>query len=167
MPASASSSTPQPTLSKRGRHNAAFLDGGMRRILELFRDQWDPELNPEGIIVLGVADNALMRKELLQYFNTNRLKLTPPELTYGDRLFTSARLANALCRLFNEVPVGLDTHKPKVIKPVVPDHIVVGSGATGILDALFTVICDPGDGVLLSVPYYVSSERVWLDPTFH
>lgn len=96
-----------------------------------------------------------MRKEVLKWVNSDRLKLQPPELTYGDRISSSTRLVKALCTLFNDVPMGLDADKPKLIKPVVPDHIVVGSGATGILDALFLVLCNPGDGVLLSVPYYV------------
>lgn len=111
-------------------------------------------------MILGVADNALMRDELIQWFNADRLKLQPRELNYGDRLFSSVRLVDALCKLFNEVPMGLSTEKPHLVQEVKPEHIVVGSGATGILDALFTILCNPGDGVLLSVPYYVSaSER--------
>lgn len=141
-------------LSQRGQHNAKFLSGDMKRILALFRDQYDPDTNPKGIVVLGVADNALMRPELVDWFNDNRLHLTPNELNYGDRLFSSTRLVNGLCRLFNDVPVGLSTEPPKLIQPVEPDHIVVGSGASGILDALFTVLCNPGEGVLLSVPWY-------------
>ncbi|PWN26670.1 PLP-dependent transferase [Jaminaea rosea] len=141
-------------LSQRGDKNAAVVNGSLKNLLEIFRDQYDPKTNPSGIVIVGVADNSLMRKEVLRWINSDRLKLQPAELTYGDRIFSSTRLVNALCSLFNEVPMGLDTEKPKLIKQVVPDDIVVGSGATGILDALFTVLCNPGDGVLLSVPSY-------------
>lgn len=141
-------------LSSRGQKNSKFLSGPIKKVAAVFRDQYDSELNPNGIVVLGVADNALMRGELLKFFNTDRLHLTGPELTYGDRFFTSTRLITALCKLFNDTPVGLDKDKPKLIKKVTADDIVVGSGATGILDALFMMLCNPGEGVLLSVPYY-------------
>lgn len=97
-----------------------------------------------------------MRNEVLRWINSDRLRMKAAELNYGDRFFTSTRLVEALCGLINEIPVGLSLEKPKLIEKVAPDQIVVGSGATGLLDALFTVLCDPGDGVLLSVPYYVS-----------
>lgn len=114
------------------------------------------QTNPEGIVIAGVADNALMRNEVLRYINSDRLRMKAAELNYGDRFFTSTRMVEALCGLINEIPVGLSLEKPKLIEKVTPDQIVVGSGATGLLDALFTVLCDPGDGILLSVPYYVS-----------
>lgn len=114
------------------------------------------QTNPEGIVIAGVADNALMRNEVLRWINSDRLRMKAAELNYGDRFFTSTRLVEALCGLINEIPVGLSLEKPKLIEKVTPDQIVVGSGATGLLDALFTVLCDPGDGILLSVPYYVS-----------
>lgn len=149
--ATASSSS---LLSSRGQKNSKFLSGPIKKVAAVFRDQYDSELNPNGIVVLGVADNALMRGELLKFFNTDRLHSTGPELTYGDRFFTSTRLITALCKLFNDTPVGLDKEKPKLIKTVTADDVVVGSGATGILDALFMMLCNPGEGVLLSVPYY-------------
>ncbi|CAO1625630.1 unnamed protein product [Parajaminaea phylloscopi] len=142
------------SLSDRGRRNAAKIDGGLKGLLEIFRNPYDPKTNPDGVVIAGLADNALLREELLQWFNNDRLKLEGPELTYGDRFFASTRLIDALCKLFNEVPVGLSHEKPKVIQKVERDNIVVGSGASGILDALFYVLCNPKEGVLLSVPYY-------------
>lgn len=97
-----------------------------------------------------------MRSELVSWLSSDKLKLQGPELNYGDRIFSSTRLVKAICRLCNDVPVGLSQEKPKLVQEVQPDHIVVAPGATGILDSLFYVLCDPGDGILLSTPYYVS-----------
>lgn len=106
-----------------------------------------------------MADNSLCRKELVDFFNAQgRLNLEPRDLTYADRIFASARLIKALERLINTVPDGLhqgdDWVPPRV--PVEEKHMIVGSGATGVLDSLFWALCEPGDGVLISVPYYVS-----------
>ncbi|CAO1616563.1 unnamed protein product [Sympodiomycopsis kandeliae] len=139
-------------LSRLGRRNADWVKHNLK--VDMFGNQYDPVTNPDGIVILGVADNALMRDELVEYFNADRLKLRPSELNYGDRLFATQRLVKALCNMFNKVPVGLSKEKPKVIREVTMDHIVVGSGATGILDALFSILCNPHEGVLLSVPYY-------------
>lgn len=106
-----------------------------------------------------------MRPELLQYFNHNRLSLHPGELTYGDRIFTSARLLDALCNLFDNVPDGIPAGEPSKklphgapgpsnIEPVKPEHLIIGTGASGILDGLFWSTCDESDGILLSTPYY-------------
>lgn len=88
--------------------------------------------------------------------------MEPRDLTYADRFFASARLIRALIRLINNVPDGLHSKEDWIapLKPVKEEHIFVGSGATGVLDALFWAICDPGDGVLLSVPYYVRTFTV-------
>jgi histidinol-phosphate/aromatic aminotransferase/cobyric acid decarboxylase-like protein len=112
-------------------------------------------------VICGIADNSLCRKELVDFFNAEgRLNLEPRDLTYADRLFSSARLIKALIKLINTVPDGLHSADDWVapIKPVKDEHIFVGSGATGVLDALFWALCDPGDGVLISVPYYVRAK---------
>ncbi|PWN47858.1 PLP-dependent transferase [Violaceomyces palustris] len=146
-------------------------------ILAVFRDLFDPDANPNGIVNLGIADNSLCRQELIkpmsqveayriigsthksQYFNQNRLSLSAPELTYPNRVHSSARLLDAICHLVNDVPnasfrdpSGVAAPKPFV--RVKPEHIAVGPGATSVLDTLFWCLCNAGDGVLMSVPYY-------------
>ena len=44
--------------------------------------------------------------------------------------------------------------------PVKPDHIVVASGCKQALFALFQCLCDPGDEVILPVPYWVSYKQI-------
>ena len=144
------------TLSRRGAQGAQSFEipEGLKRML---RNQYDPDTNPNGVINAGIADNSLCRTELLNYFLAkDRLKLLPADITYADRFTSSTRLLEALSDLFNErTPDWPDNSaSPLPIKKVEPDHIAIASGATGILDELFWNICDEGDGVLLSAPYY-------------
>lgn len=144
------------TLSQRGAHGATSFDlpEGIKRLLA---NMYDPVSNPDGIINAGIADNSLCRTELLEYFLAkDRLKLSPADLTYADRFTTSTRLLKSLSKLFNErSPDWPDKEEsPLPLKKVTPDQIAIASGATGILDELFWNICDEGDGVLLSAPYY-------------
>ncbi|EPQ27755.1 uncharacterized protein PFL1_04892 [Pseudozyma flocculosa PF-1] len=142
-PQSSSNSNSNSTLSGRGRQNASFINEKVEAIFELMRDLFDPETNPNGIVNLGVADNALCRNELLQ-------------LTYADRMTASSRLFKAIAGLFNtKTPDYPESNRsPLPLLGVEPEHIAIGSGATGILDQLFWALCDHGDGVLLSTPYY-------------
>ncbi|CDW97454.1 hypothetical protein [Sporisorium scitamineum] len=144
------------TLSRRGAAGGtAFkIPEGLKRMLA---NMYDPVTNPNGIINAGIADNSLCRAELLQYFLAkDRLKLSHADLTYADRFTTSTRLLEAISGLFNQRQPDWpnDTASPLPLKKVLPDHIAIASGATGILDELFWNICDVGDGVLLSAPYY-------------
>ncbi|PWN40024.1 PLP-dependent transferase [Ceraceosorus guamensis] len=156
---SASSSGPRANLSTRGARNAAeFAD--FARKMSLARNVYDERDNPTGIVILGVADNGLLRGQLLKFFNAQgNLDLNARELTYADRIFASQRLLVALCKLFNEVPDGVPPltgqhHHTRLITALEPEHIIIGSGATGILDNASWALCDAGDGILLSVPAY-------------
>ncbi|TKY88358.1 hypothetical protein EX895_002710 [Sporisorium graminicola] len=145
-----------PTLSRRGAAGGTSfkIPEGLKRMLA---NMYDPVTNPDGIINAGIADNSLCRSELLHYFLAkDRLKLSHADLTYADRFTTSTRLLEAISDLFNQrQPDWPDnTASPLPLTKVVPDHIAIASGATGILDELFWNICDVGDGVLLSAPYY-------------
>lgn len=143
------------TLSRRGAVGSQFkLPEGFRRLLA---NMYDPVTNPNGIINAGIADNSLCRTELLEFFLAkDRLQLSPADMTYANRLTSSTRLLEAIASLFNEYkpdwPEG--DASPLPIKKVEVDHLAIGSGATGVLDELFWNLCDEGDGVLLSAPYY-------------
>lgn len=156
----------QSGLSQRGSRNAQEIQGKLEKMMEVIQHQWTPE-NPSGIVILGIADNSLMRNELVEYFNTpGRLQLEARDLTYADRIFASARTVDAVRRLFNEVPDGfygdyqLKEEWTPPLKKVEREHLIIGSGATGILDATFWALANKGDGILVSVPYYVSSSSV-------
>lgn len=149
------------TLSRRGAQGAAGYDlpEGLKRLLT---NMYDPRTNPNGIINAGIADNSLCRAELLGYFLAkDRLQLSAGDLTYADRFTVSSRLLKAIAKLLNErTPDWPESaHSPLPVDKITEDHIAIASGATGILDQLFWNLCDDGDGVLLSVPYYNAFDR--------
>ena len=38
--------------------------------------------------------------------------------------------------------------------PVAPDDLIIVSGATAALDIAATVLCDPGEAIIVPSPYY-------------
>src|SRR4051794_35100336 len=47
-----------------------------------FHNQYDPITNPDGIVALAIAENKLMRREIVDHIN-NHMNITPWHLTYG------------------------------------------------------------------------------------
>ncbi|PWN34512.1 PLP-dependent transferase [Meira miltonrushii] len=151
----------QPTakngLSRRGLKDLEEMSGRVAILLKMFANQFDAKSNPDGIVVLGIADNSLCRTELVEFFTSpGRLQLEPRDLTYADHFYASTRVLKAIAGLYNDVPDGLYSEKDwkPPLKRVEEGHILVGNGATEIIDACFWDLCDEGDGVLLSAPYY-------------
>lgn len=145
-------------LSKRGLRNLFEIEAVIGRFL----DQRSSSENPGGPIPMSQADNQLMRPELVEFFNApGRLGLKPQDLTYADQGMCSKRLLIAICKLVNTIPDGFffedDKRErwPKPITEIKPEHIVVGNGVTGILDAVFWALLDDEEGLLVSQPHYV------------
>lgn len=69
-----------------------------------------------------------------------------PSTQYGSALTGSLRLFAALRHFFG---VYFDARTP-----VLPEHIIAGTGCSSILDALAAVLADPGDGILCARPHY-------------
>ncbi|KAE8243556.1 hypothetical protein A4X06_0g6234 [Tilletia controversa] len=149
-------------LSQRGSDAAASM-AGMSRMGDAISNIYDPRTNPDGVVFLGLADNALVREELLEYLNSRPPHLVGPELSYPDRVCAQTSLLRALAHLYNSVPDGVDystfeAHR-KPLLPVTEDHIIVSSGAAGVIDGLCFCIAGEGDGILISSPYYNGFDR--------
>lgn len=86
-----------------------------------------------------------MTDELLKYFRTH-FYLTAYDFSYGTALCGSLRLFKALALLF-------DTYF-HARTPVIKEHIISGVGCGSVIDHLVGVLCDPGDGILVSAPFY-------------
>ncbi|CAO1615186.1 unnamed protein product [Parajaminaea phylloscopi] len=135
-----------PQLSTRGRAHAASITPFWTVFDTVLRDVHCPQRNPRGIINMGIANNSLMEKELLQYLATH-LELDPTDLTYGTSLHGSTRLFAALTKHFNR-----SVFAP--VTPVTSQHLLTGPGCGPLLDQLFEHLADPGEGVLVAAPYY-------------
>lgn len=98
-----------------------------------------------GILNLGSAENRLMTKELVERLNKTPLQITPAMLAYGT-YHGSQRLRETVADHMNR------TFMP--VEPLKAVHITVFAGCASTLSALFQVLCDPGDGVLIPAPLF-------------
>ncbi len=103
---------------------------------------YHPQQRPDGYLNLGTAENRLVW-DLLAPRLTARRPLTAADTRYGPLHGTQAfreqiaRYLTGVCR--TEVDA---------------DHLVVVSGVTGALDIIASVLCDPGDAIVVPAPYY-------------
>ncbi|BGP56596.1 hypothetical protein JCM8202v2_004222 [Rhodotorula sphaerocarpa] len=131
-----------PTLSSRGQRS--LVRPPLLRC-SLFNCQYNACLNQSGLLNLGVAENSLCLDWLTEFFQSH-FSLDYTDFTYGSALTGSLRLFAALRHFFD---VYFDARTP-----VLPEHIIAGTGCSSILDALAAVLADPGDGILCARPHY-------------
>ncbi|KAF7984899.1 hypothetical protein HWV62_10905 [Athelia sp. TMB] len=114
---------------------------------------YDKEHNPNGTIFwLGIAENSLMSKELIQYMEAH-FHLTPSHLKYRNSLHNG---------YVNYTGISLPLYFNTYFKPlheVLPRHVVPGNGLGSLLAQFVWSVCDKGEGVLLPTPYYADYPR--------
>ncbi|KIX06133.1 uncharacterized protein Z518_04107 [Rhinocladiella mackenziei CBS 650.93] len=111
-----------------------------------FYNQYDPETNPEGIVALAVAENKLMRDEIVNHVNTN-MNVNPWHLTYGQGPAGSTALRKALATFV------ADNFQPST--EINESHICICNGAGSAVDNMAFCVGEPGDGILVGRPLYV------------
>ncbi|KAG0098009.1 hypothetical protein BGZ93_001391 [Podila epicladia] len=109
-----------------------MLDG----VRKVNSNKYDAVANPSGIINLGVAENQLMTKELTEIL-----------FGYGESPSGSKKLRehfanNIFNRYFNPV------------EPVSFDQMVLSAGCSATVDNFTFCVCDPGEGILITTPFY-------------
>jgi len=114
-------------------------------IEEALDNPWSPQ-NPDGTVVMRLAENSLMHDEI-----SERIRRIPPveriqHLTYGRGPRGSLRLRKAVAALMNSEFGARET--------VTYDEVIVMSGVTSVTDALIWSICNEGDGILIPRPFY-------------
>src|SRR5947209_11602562 len=136
------------SLSARGAEAAG--PGETQLILDVISNLYDAETNLDGYVSLGIAENALMHREMAQYSNIT-FDLPEAALTYGDGASGSKRLRAAISHFVNR-------HFDPVC-PVKPEHLNVSNGVTASIEGCAFALGDHGDGFLLGQPYYGSFLR--------
>ncbi|EXJ95563.1 hypothetical protein A1O1_00685 [Capronia coronata CBS 617.96] len=111
-----------------------------------FHNQYDRDLNPEGIVALAVAENKLMRDEIVQHINMH-MNIKPVHLTYGEGPAGSSALRSAVASFVTEV------FRPSM--EITEKHICICNGAGSAVDDLAFCIGEPGEGILVGRPLYV------------
>ncbi|OJJ57415.1 hypothetical protein ASPSYDRAFT_58955 [Aspergillus sydowii CBS 593.65] len=140
--------SPSDTISARGRS----LEPKVPVFFDVLNNLWDPELNPDGIVNLGLAENALMQTEMKQFINSQ-----PPveshALTYGDGFSGSKKLKASVCHFLNR------HFRP--FTPLLPEHLCITSGASNALENCGWGLCDPGDYILVGRPYWTTFRTIF------
>ncbi|KAG0352471.1 hypothetical protein BG005_008061 [Podila minutissima] len=135
-----------PRLSTRAQENLTgpniMLDG----VRKVNSNKYDAVANPNGIINLGVAENQLMTKELTEIMGTVD-HVDPKLFGYGESPSGSRKLrehfaSNIFNRYFNPV------------EPVSFDQMVLSAGCSATVDNFTFCVCDPGEGILITTPFY-------------
>jgi aspartate/methionine/tyrosine aminotransferase len=132
-------------LSTRGAEAAA--PSGNQQLFDVWSNLYDAETNPDGYVSLGVAENALMHEEMVQYIKDS-FNLGEDALTYGEGASGSKRLRAAVSHFVNR-------HFGPV-SPVKAEHVNVSNGVTTSIEGCAFALGNEGDGFLLGQPYYGS-----------
>ncbi|KAG0239692.1 hypothetical protein BGX31_002543 [Mortierella sp. GBA43] len=123
-------------LSERAQENLHGTNVMIEGVIRANANKFHIKSNPGGIINLGVAENQLMTKELSEIL-----------FGYGESPSGSKLLRNHLANnVFNRY---FAPHEP-----VRAEHIVVAAGCSAIIDNFTFCVCDPGDGILITTPFY-------------
>ncbi|PLW30899.1 hypothetical protein PCASD_15478 [Puccinia coronata f. sp. avenae] len=135
--------------SNLSRRSTQQLTGKTNAIAKATADAWkdiySADQNPNGVINLGVAENSLMQDVMVKRLKGKFSRLEPQLLNYQS-LGGSRPFKEAMCRILNQYF--------NTALPVAPEHILCASGVTAAISQLMYVICDEGEGVLISKPYY-------------
>ncbi|NWW54077.1 1A1L1 protein, partial [Pedionomus torquatus] len=135
-----------PYLSARGNIANVFLGSTEEGYKAYHADKYDEDKNPNGIINFGTSENKLcfdlMSKRLTQ---TDMNVVEPSLLQYPDwkgHMFLREEVARFL------------TYYCKAPAPLKAENVIVLNGCGSLFSALATVLCDPGEAVLIATPFY-------------
>ncbi|KAK9704542.1 hypothetical protein K7432_010122 [Basidiobolus ranarum] len=133
-----------PQLSKRSQLAKNIPTPLIKGTTRFAQNSYDPIENPSGIVSLGVAENSLMHEDLSKRLST-LMTFKKKLLCYGT-YYGSEELRKCVASLFNR-----NLHPTK---PISSKHLTIHNGAGPALDQLTFALCDPGDGILITTPYY-------------
>ena len=129
-------------ISKRARRWASQDSYLVRAHFECARDPFDPQTNPGGFVNFGTAENHLMFDAIAPLLREG-VEWHEKD-THYDELHGAGYLREAVAGFMSR----------RAGRRVSPDHLVLATGATAILEMLAFVLCDPGDAILIPAPYY-------------
>eukprot|EP01046_Picozoa_sp_COSAG06_P012681 COSAG06_NODE_753_length_12547_cov_928.116244_3_plen_275_part_00 len=148
-------------LSRRSMKAMKPLSSYFPAFAKAMERPWSP-LDPEGNIVMVVAENRLLSERFLERLQ----RCAPPTRT--EQLYYSDFRGTPPLR---EAVANFMTKHITQTHAVGAEHLALGNGAGTVLDNLFHCLADDGDGVMLPVPLYPTflndlQVRCGLRPTF-
>ncbi|KAL3305054.1 cutinase transcription factor 1 beta [Colletotrichum asianum] len=134
----------QRHVSQRGAYNFAHRDiWGPRE--KSMANPWSPS-NPDGTVILRLAENSLMHQEVAQFIRETINVLPLDHLTYSTGPRGSLRLRRVLAAFMNKEFHPRDA--------VTANDLFITPGLASGLDAVAWSICDEGEGILVPQPFY-------------
>lgn len=137
-------SSSSPPLSERAIENSRAGDK-WAPLVEALSDVYS-ETNPDGAVLMGIAENGLMRETLAAHIIDNLTIEQDSHFTYGHGPQGSPKLRQALANLFND---GF-----RARRTTQANDFVVTSAVASALDSATWCICNEGEGVLVPRPLY-------------
>jgi 1-aminocyclopropane-1-carboxylate synthase len=130
-------------ISSRGQSVKASRDD-LSMFLAGLADPYHPTDNPGGYLVMLVAENKLMWKEMALKIEAVQATNPLPEwiFAYGDT--TNVDFKAAMASVFRKW----------IAAPVDPNYVKVQAGAGAVLAQLSYLLADPNDGALVTAPNY-------------
>ena len=119
------------------------------RDFEGSKSPYEKAASPDGYIGLCVAENRLVADLVAD--RLNEIPVVPASVLGYDAMTGSSRFREQLGRFMGRTFLGRDFP---------PHQISVLAGAGSVLEILFHVLADPGDGVLVPTPSYAG---FWMD----
>jgi len=119
------------------------------RHFEGSKNPYEKDAKPDGYIGLCVAENRLVADLVAD--RLNEIPMVPASVLGYDAMTGSVRFREKLGRFMGRTFLG---------REFPPHQISVLAGAGSVLEILFHVLADPGDGVLVPTPSYAG---FWLD----
>ncbi|KAK4900771.1 hypothetical protein LTR27_001950 [Elasticomyces elasticus] len=114
-------------------------------LVQALSNSWS-ETNVEGTVILGLAENTLMHREIAGHIKDHFEIDTHSQFTYGHGPQGSPRLRKALATFFKE-----NFH---ALGEVTAEQFVIASGVSAVIDHVTWCICDEGEGILFPAPLY-------------
>lgn len=143
-----------PTVSFRARKLIAPPLPYISKLIEQLDNQYHPEANPEGSILLCTAENKLCSDLLFRKISHVTQTLPPYILNYTT--------CSGLKGFRHEISKFFTQYLFKG-HYVNPDHLFVGSGCVALLTSLSLNLFDHNDSVLIPVPYYPAFDHDFLN----
>lgn len=137
-------------LSERGRANVKDLPALVQAHFNALGDMYDPEENPNGHINMGTAETRLVDWEVIELLEktAQRMKLKPENIHY-NKFHGTDQFREAIAGHWQSIIFGKNSERT-----ITKDNIAACAGCTVALEMLATLLCDPGDVVLIPAPYY-------------
>ncbi|KAL0480161.1 1-aminocyclopropane-1-carboxylate synthase [Acrasis kona] len=140
-------------LSNRATRYIEQLSGYEKAIKRVNQDAFHEQINPDGIVNIGVAENILMCDVMTQKMKEiyDQHPIQAEDLNYTD-FSGSIHFKTAVADMMGKFVF-------KVEEKLNPQHFVTFNGAGTIIEQSVCMFCDPGEAVLIPAPMYLAFER--------